>query len=136
MGAASDRIGNRAVFKDYVWEVGDYLANCDVYANPRRTGGAVSMALAVYGNTPVIRFDGNDACNFLLDEMNCDYTEQFKEHLGRQANEQDYQTEVATRQMEHYRPGHTIEESCADLFGNVSASISQRAGQKQNQNPT
>src|SRR3546814_6888048 len=111
MGAAADRIGNRAVFKDYVWEVGDYLANCDVYANPRRTGGAVSMALAVYGNTPVISFDGNDACNFLLDEMICDSPEQFKEHLGRLANDPAYRSDVATRQMEHFRAGHTVDAS-------------------------
>src|SRR3546814_6623407 len=83
------------------------------------------MALAVYGNTPVISFDGNDACNFLLDEMICDSPEQFKEHLGRLANDPAYRSDVATRQMEHFRAGHTVDASCADLVRHFHAARSE-----------
>jgi len=127
MGEAAHRIGDRAVFKGYVFEVGDYLANCDAYANPRRTGGAVSMSLAVYGNTPVISFDGNDACNFLLDEMICDTPAQYADRLRRLADDPGHLADVATRQRDRFLAGHTADGSAADLVAHFREALAVRA---------
>lgn len=126
MGEAAGAIGDRVVFKGYSLEVGDYLAHCDAYANPRRTGGAVSMSLAVYGGTPVISFDNNDACNFLLDEMICTDAGQYAERLRRLADDPGYRADVVARQRAKFDAGHTADASAADLVRHFHAAIAVR----------
>lgn len=126
MGEAGHAIADRAVFKGYVWEVGDYLSHCDVYANPRRTGGAVSMSLAVYGGTPVISFDDNDACNFLIEDMICNSPGQYAERLRRLADDPAYLGDVATRQRERFDAGHTADASAADLVRHFHEAVAAR----------
>lgn len=130
MGAAGEAIGDRAVFRGYALEVGDYLAHCDVYANPRRTGGAVSMSLAVYGDTPVISFDDNDACNFLVEDMICDDAAQYAARLRRLADDPAYRAEVAARQRAKFEAGHTADASASDLVRHFREAVASREAQR------
>lgn len=129
MGEAGLLIGDRAVFKGYAQEVGDYLAHCDVYANPRRTGGAVSMSLAVYGGTPVISFDDNDACNFLLDDMVCVDAAEYAGRLRRLADDAGYRADVSARQRAKFDAGHTADASAADLVRHFHEVVGARTPQ-------
>tara|TARA_R110001583_G_scaffold195427_1_gene373252 strand:+ start:20618 stop:22063 length:1446 start_codon:yes stop_codon:yes gene_type:complete len=64
----------------YIDNVGDYLKACDVYVNPTRLGGGVSMALSLYADTPILLNGVSDATNFLDNEgVYNNYDEQFSD---------------------------------------------------------
>lgn len=121
LGARFIPIADRVICKGYVREIGDYLSLSDVYANPRRTGGAVSMALAVYAETPVLSFYGNDACNFLIDEMMQDTPEAYQAQLAALAANPAYLKQIVRDQKTRFEQGHTIAASAADLIKHLSA---------------
>jgi len=112
---------DRVVCKSYVREVGDYLSLCDLYVNPRRTGGAVSMALAVYGQTPVLSFHGNDACNFLVEEMMHDSPDSYGAKLAALVSDTSDLNRVAAQQWDRFEAGHTVAASAADLEAHLRA---------------
>ncbi len=117
-------MADRVLCKGYVREIGDYMSLSDVYANPRRTGGAVSMALAVYGHTPVLSFYGNDACNFLIDEMMHETAEAYGAKLAELATDKAYLNHVDVVQRARFDAGHTIAASAADLEMHLNAARS------------
>lgn len=121
LGARFEAMADRVICNGYVREIGDYLSLSDVYVNPRRTGGAVSMALAVYGHTPVISFAGNDACNFLVDEMIHDTPESYGAKLAELAGDAGDLDRIDTAQRARFEANHTIEASAADLVTHVRA---------------
>jgi hypothetical protein len=124
LGARFEAMSDRVVCKGYVREIGDYLSLSDIYANPRRTGGAVSMALAVYGHTPVLSFYGNDACNFLIDEMIQDTAEAYGTKLAKLASDKTYLAKVEAEQLTRFETGHTVDASVADLEIHLKAARS------------
>jgi hypothetical protein len=126
LGTRFEPMADRVHFNGYVREIGDYLSLSDVYANPRRTGGAVSMALAVYGQTPVLSFYGNDACNFLIDEMMEETPEAYGAKLAALAADKAYLTEITQAQQVRFEAGHTISASAADLEGHLRAALAER----------
>jgi glycosyltransferase involved in cell wall biosynthesis len=119
-------IADRVICKGYVREIGDYLSLSDIYANPRRTGGAVSMALAVYGQTPVLSFHGNDACNFLIDEMMHETVESYRDKLLELITDQTATERVARAQGAKFAAQHTIEASSRDLLTHFEAALADR----------
>lgn len=127
MGSSHAALADRLIFKGYVREIGDHLALSDVYVNPRRTGGAVSMALAVYGGTPVLSFTGNDAGNFLVDDMIAATPEAYRQTLLRLVREPAYLKDVERRQREKFDAGHTVDASAADLVQHFKATLRERA---------
>jgi hypothetical protein len=126
LGTRFEPMKDRVHFKGYVREIGDYLSLSDVYANPRRTGGAVSMALAIYGQTPVLSFYGNDACNFLIGEMMEETPEAYGAKLAALARDKNHLAEVTRAQQIHFEAGHTIAASAADLEGHLRAAWAER----------
>lgn len=128
LGESFAGLQDRVICKGYVKDIGDHLALSDIYVNPRRTGGAVSMALSVYGGTPVISFAGNDAGNFLIDDMICETAEQYAERLMRLAADKAHLADVDVRQRARFDSGHTIEASAADLVEHLKAALAAKAG--------
>lgn len=62
----------------YVNDIGDHLSRYDVYVNPYRFGGGVSMALSIFAGTPVLLSSWSDASNYIKGEGQCfGYAEQF-----------------------------------------------------------
>lgn len=126
LGSTVAGFEDRLIFKGYVKEVGDYLGLCDVYVNPRRTGGAVSMALAVYGGTPVMSFTGNDAGNFLVKDMICASPAVYAAQLDRLAGDPTYLATIEQLQRTRFNDHHTIDASVADLVGHLKAALQDR----------
>lgn len=126
LGWDGEEIADRVICKGYVREIGDYLGLSDVYANPRRTGGAVSMALAVYGKTPVLSFQGNDACNFLIDEVIHETSETYGNMLLALVSDTDLLARVALEQAARFDAHHTIEASARDLLKHLDAAMAER----------
>jgi hypothetical protein len=120
------RLQDRVICKGYVREIGDYLAMADIYANPRRTGGAVSMALAIYGHTPVISFVGSDACNFLIDEMMHASTDTYEGKLHSLASDRSLLRDIEKVQYARFAQGHTIDSSASDLLHHLHQALAQR----------
>lgn len=121
LGPRFASMADRVICNGYVREIGDYLSLSDVYANPRRTGGAVSMALAVYGKTPVLSFYGNDACNFLIDDMMQETPEAYQAQLAALAADPDYLDRIVSEQQARFERNHTITASAADLVTHMRA---------------
>ena len=126
LGWDGEEIADRVIYKGYVREIGDYLSLSDVYANPRRTGGAVSMALAIYGMTPVLSFNGNDACNFLIDEMIHETAESYRDKLLELVRDEAAVARIAREQGARFEANHTIEASARDLLTHFDAAIADR----------
>ena len=123
LGWDGEEIANRLICKGYIREIGDYLSLSDIYANPRRTGGAVSMALAVYGKTPVLSYNGNDACNFLIEEMMHETADSYREKLLDLIGDKAVIARVAHEQAVHFDANHTIENSSRDLLKHFNAAL-------------
>ena len=121
LGPRFTSMADRVICNGYVREIGDYLSLSDVYANPRRTGGAVSMALAIYGKTPVLSFYGNDACNFLVDEMMHETPEAYQAQLSSLASDRSHLDRVVQSQQARFEKGHTISASASDLMSHLHA---------------
>lgn len=129
LGQVFEHLQGRVICKGYVREVGDYLALADIYANPRRTGGAVSMALAIYGRTPVISFAGSDACNFLIDEMVHHSPDTYGAQLHSLASNRSLLEGIAIAQSSRFAQGHTIDSSACDLLHHLQQAIAEKQAQ-------
>ena len=121
LGPRFEPMADRVIMNGYVREIGDYLSLPDIYANPRRTGGAVSMAIAIHGQTPVLSFCGNDACNFLIDEMIQETPEDYQARLAALAADPSYLKRIIRKQQTRFEQGHTITASAADLVDHLHA---------------
>jgi len=77
--AAKFGVENQIVFKKYEKNLRAAYSICDLYINPPRTGGGISIAYAVYCNVPAIVFSGADATPFIgnasFNNLNC-YTDE------------------------------------------------------------
>lgn len=123
LGDRFDGLMDRVIVKPYVRAIGDHMALSDIYVNPRRTGGAVSMALAVHGRTPVIGFNHGDACNFLIDEMIHTTAESYAARLIELATDDKRMEEITDAQCRHFEKHHTLEASAADLVTHFRAAM-------------
>ena len=121
LGPRFEPMADRVIMNGYVRNIGDYLSLSDIYANPRRTGGAVSMALAIYRQIPALSFYGNDACNFLIDEMMQETPEDYQAQLAALAAEPSYLKQITRKQQTRFEQGHTITASAADLINHLHA---------------
>lgn len=126
LGQIFEQLQDRVICKGYVREIGDYLSLADIYANPRRTGGAVSMALAIYGRTPVISFVGSDACNFLIDEMIHASPGAYEAMLHSVASNRSLLGSIESAQHNRFAQGHTIDASAGDLLHHFDQALAQK----------
>ena len=86
----------------YIDHIGDYLDTCDVYMNPSRLGGGVSMALSLYANTPVLINGVSDASNFLGGVgISENYEQQFKQ-LERCISNQNELSSLLAQQQTYF----------------------------------
>jgi len=129
LGRVFECLQDRVICKGYVREIGDYLSLADVYANPRRTGGAVSMALAIYGRTPVMSFSGSDACNFLIDDMVHDSSETYAATLQSLASDRSLLGRIESAQHARFAQGHTIDSSAGDLLHHFQQALAEKQKQ-------
>ncbi len=128
LGPSFVRMWNRVVTKGYVHEIGDYLALSDLYVNPRRTGGAVSMALSIYGGTPVLTFPGNDAGTFVIDELVCADAERYRDLLQELSQDESRLAHLEEKQRGRFVARHTIDASVADLVTQMREASQARWG--------
>lgn len=93
-------IAERITIHGYLENIGDYLAEADVYVNPNRTGGGVSLALSLYANTPILLTGPSDARNFIDDfgyfdsyELMFDFLREIEINSNKYKNFRDSQVE-------------------------------------------
>ena len=84
------------------------------------------MALAIYGMTPVLSFNGNDACNFLIDEMMHETAETYRDKLLELVRNEAAVARIAREQGARFEAHHTIEASARDLLTHFDAAIADR----------
>ena len=105
----SHSVMERVILQKFTLDIKRYLELSDIYVNPRRTGGGMSMALSIYGNTPVLSFQGNDATNFLLPEMVFDNPSDYGAKLSQLVSDRSSRLAVAGRQREALIQNHSME---------------------------
>ena len=121
--AGGAAVVDRVRLSRYVLDIGDHLGACAVYVNPRRSGGAVSMALSVYAGTPILTFPESDSCNFVLPSMICESEADYAARLIELLRDDALRDRVMSSQMEAFQKHHSIAGSVQDLVGHLQAAL-------------
>ena len=127
LGRRATEVAARIHLVPFTAHLGDLLAQCVAYANPLRTGGAVSMSVAVHAGTPVLTYPGNDACTFVIPELVALDERSYAHALLRLVADEPERKRLAALQSGVFERYHSPAGSADDLVGHFHTALRARA---------
>lgn len=81
---------NQVIFISYAQNLMDVYAICDVYANPFRQGGGISVAMAMFAGLPISNLLGQNDANMYVPNGKAKSMENYFEYIQRLSIDKNY----------------------------------------------